>query len=300
MNDCDAYYSPEIVGQIASAGLRVRTSVVGSISGLHRSPLHGVSPEFAEYRSYTPGDDLRNLDWRVYARSDRFHIKRYEEESNLRAYIVVDASASMNYRGDHGTKFHSAATLAVALAATLIRQRDAVGLVTFNTAGQNHLRLSSAESQLQKFRAAIASVTPRGETDPAAAISELADQVPRRGLVVLISDLLTELEPLFAAMKKVQYRGHEMLVFHVLDRDELELPFQGGVLFRDMEGTDELFAEPRAFRSAYRRAMRQFQDTVRDHCQLAGMDYLDLCTDDDLGGKVSLFLKRRAQGRLAT
>jgi uncharacterized protein (DUF58 family) len=293
MNGSSAYYNPEIAGQIAAAGLRVRGSMIGSISGLHRSPLHGVSPEFADYRSYTPGDDLRNLDWRVYGRSDRFYIKRYEEESNLRAYIVLDASSSMNYSRNHGTKFQAAATLAVALAATLIRQRDAVGLVTFNTSGQNHLRLSSAESQLKKICDALETVEPAGQTDLAAVVAELADQIPRRGLVILITDLLTELDPLYDAMGKVQYCGHEMLVFHLLDRDEIDLPFAGSVLFRDLEGAEELLAEPRSFRRAYQHAMRDFMQKVEDRCRISGIDYLALCTDDNLGSRVSHFLRLR-------
>ena len=287
------YYDPKMVGQIATAGLRVRRPMEGSLSGMHRSPLHGASPEFADYRSYTPGDDLRNLDWRVYGRSDRYYIKRYEEESNLRAYIVLDASQSMTYEREHGTKFKAAATLAVSIAATLIRQRDAVGLVTFNTTGENHLRLSSSESQLTKICNVLDTVVPQGETELGPVISSLSDQIPRRGLVILISDLLTDLDPVYEAIGKIQYGGHEMVVLHLLDRDEVELPFKGSVLFRDIEGTEELFAEPRAFRKAYKQAMHDFMDEVRGRCRISSTDYITLFTEQDLGKRVSHFLRER-------
>ncbi|MCA9217274.1 MAG: DUF58 domain-containing protein [Planctomycetales bacterium] len=287
------YFDPATIGPISAAGLRVRKAMEGSISGLHRSPLHGVSPEFADYRSYTPGDDLRNLDWRVYGRTDRFYIKRYEEESNLRAYIVLDASASMNYERKCGTKFLTAARIAVAFAASLLRQRDSVGLHTFNTSGTNHLRMSSSESQLSKILDVLGRVSPAGETDLATVVSRLTDQIPRRGLVILISDMLTDLEALYDAMGKVLYGGHEMIVIHVLDRDELELPFKGSVLFRDMEGTEELFAEPPAFRNAYKKAMETFIAEVSQRCRVAGIDYLSLFTDEDAGHHVSHFLRER-------
>jgi uncharacterized protein (DUF58 family) len=293
MSDSNAYYNPEIVAQIAAAGIRVKKFMEGSISGLHRSPLQGVSPEFADYRSYTPGDDLRNLDWRVYGRSDRYYIKRYEEESNLRAYVVLDASHSMNYGRLHETKFTFAATLAVALTATLIRQRDGVGLMTFNTEGESHLRVSAAETQLRKVSEVLATVQPNGETDLARVIASLTDQIPRRGLVILISDMLTDLDELYNAMGKVVYGGHEMLVFHVLDRDEVELPFKGSVLFKDLEGEEELFAEPRGFRKAYKKAMEDFMAEVNDRCLASKIDYLPIYTDESMGQKVSHFLRKR-------
>ena len=295
MSDFNAYYNPEIVAQISAAGITVQNRMEGMITGLHRSPLHGVSPEFSEYRSYTPGDDLRNVDWRVYARSDRYFIKRFEEESNLRANIVLDASASMNYGRQGTSKFQYAATLAASLAAALIKQRDAVGLTTFNTAGENHLPVSSMESQIRKMCEALASVRPAGETDLAGVLSSLADQMPRRGMVVLISDLFTDLDPLYEAIGKVQYCGHEMLVFHVLDREEVEMPFRGSVLFRDIEGVEEVFAEPRAFRKAYQRAIRDFMNDVHGRCQFCAIDYLALFTDQEMGPRISDFLRERSR-----
>ncbi|MFT5523081.1 MAG: hypothetical protein ACI9HK_001025 [Pirellulaceae bacterium] len=294
MREFNEFYNPEIVGQIAAAGLSVHQFMEGPISGQHRSPLQGVSPEFADYRSYSPGDDLRNLDWRVYARSDRFYIKRFEEESNLRAHVVLDASASMNY-GTEPSKFEYAATLGVALAATLLKQRDAVGLTTFNIVGKNHLKLSSAETQLNQICQSLSQVEPGEETELGQVVSQLADQIGRRSLIIVISDLFTDLDSLYDAMGKVQYGGHEMIVFHVLDRAEVELPFNQSVIFKDIEGAEELYAEPRSFRSAYQDAMREFMEEVEKRCLYCGIDYLSIFTDQDMGLLVSRFLHQRTR-----
>lgn len=263
------------------------------MSGSHRSPLHGESPEFADYRGYTPGDDLRNLDWRVYARSNRFYVKRYQEESNLKAHLVVDASSSMNYKRQHVGKFQLAATLAVSLAATIIRQRDAAGLVTFSNQGECHLRLSSSESQIEKICRILDEIQPQGETDLAGTLLELADQIPPRGVVILISDFLTDLDQLFAAIRKLQFAGHEIISFHVLDRDEVDLPFRGPVLFNDLENGEQLYAQPQSFRNAYRQAMQEFMDALRARFHGLKIDYLPLFTDDDIGARVSHFFRSR-------
>ena len=294
MSEFSAYYNPKTVSQIAAVGLRVRRGMEGSISGLHRSPLHGVSPEFADYRSYTPGDDLRSLDWRVYARSNRFYVKRYEEESNLDAYVVLDASSSMSYRRQHVSKFEFAATLAVSLVATLVRQRDAAGLVTFNKQGESHVRMSSSESQLQRICTVLDTVEPNGETELGGVLTNLADQIKRRGLIILISDFLTDLDKLWPAVRKLQFAGHEIIAFQILDRDEIELPFRGPVLFNDIEKNGEqLYAEPQGFRAAYKRAMDQFIATLRENFHQLGIDFLSLFTDENMGSRVSHFLKRR-------
>lgn len=289
----NAYLKPELIARIAAVGLRATGVVEGTITGLHRSPLHGLSPEFADYRDYTPGDDLKHLDWRAYARSDRFYIKRFEEESNLRAWLVVDASASMGY-GERGrTKYDVAATVAASMAALCVKQRDAVGLVTFDTEGRSELRPGATQLQLAKIAELLEGITPAGDTDLGPVLASLADRIPRRGVVVLLSDLFTPLESVYDALGKLQYAGHEVLVFHVLDRDEMELPFRTSVIFRDIEGEEELYAEPWAFRRAYQRAMQQFVDEVRSRCQYCGIDYLQIVTDEDLGLKLSHYLHQR-------
>jgi uncharacterized protein (DUF58 family) len=287
-----AYLRPDIIGRLTGIGLRAAQPMEGTISGLHRSPLHGHSPEFADYRSYTPGDDLKDLDWRAFALSDRFYVKRFEEESNLRAFLIVDASASMQY-GQPDTKFDCAATIAASLAAVLLRQRDAVALAAVSTELRHELPPSGTPSQLLKLINLLETLSLAGETDLGTVVSSLADRLPRRGLVIVLSDLLTPLDRLYDALGKLQHSGHEIVLFHVLHRDEVELPFNDSVIFRDLEGDEELFAEPWSFRTAYQSAMDAFVGDVRQRCQYCGIDYVRVLTDEDLGSVLSHFLFTR-------
>lgn len=289
----NTYLNPEIAGSLAGIGFKARQPVEGSIAGLHRSPLHGLSPEFADYRSYTPGDDLKNLDWKAYARSDRFYIKRFEEESNLRAVFIVDSSTSMKYGAPEYSKYDCAATIAVSLSSVLLKQRDAVGLAILNDRVQEDLRTGSTASHLAKFMEVLQNVELQGETDIGPAVSQVADQIHRRGIVVVLSDLLTPLEPFYEALGKLQYAGHEVIVMHVLHRDEVELPFKDSVIFKDIEGEEEIFAEPWAFHKAYQAAMEEFIQETRQRCQFCGIDYLQIFTDDDLSRVLSSYLHNR-------
>lgn len=287
------YFQPEIIGRIARIGFRAGQPVEGSITGQHRSPLHGLSSEFADYRTYTPGDDLKHLDWRAYARSDRYYIKRFEEESNLRCWFIVDDSASMNYGTGDRRKFDIAATAAVSLAAVLLKQRDAVGLASAGSAIRQELRPSGAQSQLNKLDDTLALVKPEGETDLGKVVAEIADKIPRRGLVVLASDLFTDLDRLYESLGRLQYGGHEIALLHIMHRDEVEMPFNDSVIFRDIEGNEELFAEPWSFRTAYQQAIADFCTDVRERCQYCGIDYLRILTDEDLGVILSAYLSDR-------
>ncbi|MBX3442208.1 MAG: DUF58 domain-containing protein [Planctomyces sp.] len=287
------YFQPAVIGRIARIGFRAGQPVEGSITGQHRSPLHGLSAEFADFRTYTPGDDLKHLDWRAYARSDRYYIKRFEEESNLRCWLIVDDSASMNYGPEGERKYDIAATAAVSLAAVLLKQRDAVGLATAGSKIREELRPSGAQSQLIKLEETLTRVTPGGETDLGAVVRELADRIPRRGLVVICSDLFTDLDHLYEALGRLQYGGHAVVLLHILHRDEAELPFNDSVIFRDIEGSEELFAEPWSFRTAYQQAIEQFCGEVRERCQYCGIDYVRLLTDEDLGLALSRYLADR-------
>ncbi len=287
------YLKPEIIGRLAAVGLFSHRVVDGTISGLHKSPLQGLSPEFTDYREYTFGDDLKNLDWRAYGRSDRFYIKRFEEESNLRAWIVLDASASMNYGRSGIRKFDYAATLAASLAALLIRQRDAVGLTTASAGGIAELRPSAVRSQLAKIIDVLESVEVEGKTDLGAVLVAAAERMKRRGMVLIISDLFTPQESLYEALGRLQYAGHEILMFHVLDREEVELPFDDSVIFRDIEGDEEIFANPRAFRRAYQSAIAEFLKETESRCRYSGIEYLRLMTDDNLGETVAERLHER-------
>ena len=292
-----AYSDPDAIAQIADLTLRSRRLAEGGISGQHRSPFHGFNVEFAAYRDYTPGDDLRRLDWRVFARSDRHYIKQYEEESNVRVTFVVDASASMNYRGSRAvlSKFDYAATLVVTLAMLLARQQDPVGLVLFDEEAGTVLPPSATQSQVTVMSGLLEACTPARKTELGGLLRTLTDRIKRRGLLVIVSDLFTELDAVYDGLNRLRFLGHEVLVLQVLDRDELDLPFDGPTVFRDIEGDEELYAEPGAFRKAYQGAMTGFLDDIKRECGGRGYDHVRFCTDDHLGASLGLFLRSREE-----
>ncbi|REK08603.1 MAG: DUF58 domain-containing protein [Planctomycetota bacterium] len=284
---------PEVLARISSLSLRARQVVEGTISGLHRSPFHGFNVEFAEYREYSPGDDLRRLDWRVLGRTDRFYVKQYEEESNLRATLVLDCSGSMRYGSRALSKFHYAATAAASLATLLVEQQDPVGLALFDNEAREVLPPAATQAQLARIIGLLENAQPNRETELGSVLLTLSEQVKKRGLVVVFSDLLTDLDAFYDGMRRLMYRGHEIVVFHVLDPDELELPFNDLVMFRDIEGNEELLAEPWAFRKSYQEAMQTFLSEVRSGCGDRGIDYVFLRTDQPLADMLSHYLHSR-------
>jgi uncharacterized protein (DUF58 family) len=290
------YSDPDVIARISDLTLRSRRLVEGAISGQHRSPFHGFNIEFASYRDYAPGDDLRRLDWRVFARTDRHYIKQYEEESNVRVTFVVDASASMNYRGSSAlSKFDYAATLVVSLAMLLTRQQDPVGLVLFDEKANTVLPPNSTQSQVMVMTGLLERCVPARKTELGGLLRSLTGQLKRRGLLVIVSDLFTDLEPFFDGLNQLRFLGHEVLVMQVLDRDEMNLPFDGPTIFRDIEGDEELFAEPWGFRQSYQKAMREFLDGVKKECGARGYDHRPFFTDETLAASLSSFLHARQE-----
>jgi uncharacterized protein (DUF58 family) len=295
------YSDPDAIAQISDLVLRSRRLVEGAISGQHRSPFHGFNVEFAEYREYTPGDDLRRLDWRVFARSDRHYIKQYEEESNVRVTFVVDASNSMSYRGTAPlSKFDYGATLVVALSMMLVRQQDPVGFVLFDEAATKVLPPAATQAQIMVMSELLENCQPARKTELGGLLSSLCDRLRRRNMIIVVSDLFTDLEKVYDGLNRLRFLGHEVLVMQVLDRDELELPFDGPTIFHDIEGTDELFAEPWAFRKSYQKAMADFLETVARECGKRGYDHVRFLTVSPLGSSLSYFLHSREEsGRAA-
>jgi uncharacterized protein (DUF58 family) len=287
------FSDPEVLARIAGLALRAKHVVEGTISGLHRSPFHGFNVEFAEYREYSPGDDLRRLDWRVLGRTDRFYVKQYEEESNLRATLVLDCSASMSYGQGPLNKFLYAATAAASLATLLVEQQDPVGLALFDDRVSEVLPPAATQAQLARIVGLLEAARPARATQLGTVLQSLSEQTRQRGLVIVLSDLLTDLDAFYDGLRRLQYRGHEIIVFHVLDRDEIELPFNDLVMFRDIEGSEELLAEPWAFRKTYQDAMQQFLDEARGACGDRGIDYLLLRTDQPLADALSHYLHAR-------
>jgi uncharacterized protein (DUF58 family) len=293
MANSPKYSDPEVLSRIAGLGLRARRVVEGTISGMHRSPFHGFAVEFAEYREYSPGDDLRRLDWRVFGRTDRYYVKQFEEESNMRANLVLDASASMRYGSGPLAKFDYAATVAASLATLLVGQQDPVGLALFDSQQRQVLPPAATQAQLVRLVEELESAKPDRETQLGPVLQALAEKIKKRGLMIIISDLLTDLEAFYDGLSRLQYRGHEIMVLQILDSDELDLPFNDLVLFHDIEGNEELFAEPWAFRNAYREAMTKFVDGVRETCGGRGVDYLLMRTDQNVGDALSHYLHSR-------
>ena len=297
MPPSQAYSNPDAIAQIADLTLRSRRLAEGGISGQHRSPFHGFNIEFAAYRDYNPGDDLRRLDWRVFARSDRHYIKQYEQETNVRVTFVVDASASMNYKGARAalSKFDYASTLVVALGILLARQQDPVGLVLFDEVVGKVLPPSATQSQIAVMTRLLEECTPARATDLGTLLQSLTDRIKRRGLIVIVSDLFTDLNSVYDGLNRLRFQGHEVLVLQVLDRDEIDLPFDGPTVFHDIEGDEELYAEPTAFRKAYRKAIADFLDEVKRECGNRGYDHVRFCTDEPLGETLGLFLRSREE-----
>ncbi|MGC8639894.1 MAG: DUF58 domain-containing protein [Isosphaeraceae bacterium] len=292
-----AYSDPDVIAQIADLTLRSRRLAEGAISGQHRSPFHGFNIEFAAYREYTPGDDLRRLDWRVFARTDRHYIKQYEEESNVRVTFVIDASASMNYRGKRAAlnKFDYASTLVVSLAMLLSRQQDPVGLVLFDEEAGTFLPPSATQAQITVISEVLQACVPARKTELGGLLRSLTDRIRRRGFVVIVSDLFTDLDTVHDGLDRLRFLGHEVLILQVLDRDELDLPFDGPTIFKDIEGDEQIFAEPGAFRRSYQAAMREFLRDLRRECGGRGYDHVCLCTDDHLGDSLARFLRSREE-----
>jgi uncharacterized protein (DUF58 family) len=291
-----SYLDPGTLARLGSLELKARTIVEGFLTGLHRSPFRGFSVEFAEYRQYLPGDDLATLDWKVYARTDRHFIKKYEEETNLDCHILIDVSASMGYRSGEVTKLQYGAFLAAALAFLMNRQRDAVGLLTFDDKILTRLAPSARGGQLMSVLIALDRLAIGATTNVAKPLNDLAGAIRKRGLVVLISDLLDDADRVVEGLKHFRYRGTEVIVFHVLDQAELQFPFQQAARFRDVETRDEVVAEPAVVREQYLKAITDLQDRYRRELRLAGIDYVMLDTSLPLETALMAYLltRRRA------
>jgi len=291
------YLDPAIVARLGTIDLKARTIVEGFLTGLHRSPFKGFSVEFAEYRQYLPGDDLATLDWKIYARSDRHVVKKFEEETNLECHILLDVSRSMGYGSRGITKLQYGSYLAGALAYLMNRQRDAVGLLTFDDRIRDLLPCSARPGHLKSVLLALERVTLGAKTDVAKPLGDLVQAIRKRGLVVLISDLLDDAEGVIEGLKHFRYRGTDVVVFQVLDPDEVEFPFDRAARFRDLETDDEVVAVPDAVREAYRAGINALIDTYRTTLGQNGIDYCLLETSQPLEvGLLSYLQTRRKAG----
>lgn len=271
----EEYLRPDVIQQVKRLDLKARFIVQGFLAGLHSSPYHGFSAEFSEHRKYEWGDDLRMIDWNVYGKTDRFYVKKYQAETNLDCYLLVDCSASMGYAGgDRMTKMDYAICLAAALGTMAIGQQDAVGLLTFDSRVRSFLPPKTKRSHLLNLLGQLARTTPAGETDLAAALHDAAARIKKRGLVVLLSDLLGEQEKVVEALHHLRFGGHDLIVFQVLDASEVRFDFDGPVRFEDPETAEQVDANPQAIRAAYLQALQEFIDEYRRQCQGVRADFV--------------------------
>lgn len=291
-----AYLDAKTLERVKRLEVRARLVVEGFIAGRHKSPYHGYAVEFATHREYAPGDDLRHIDWKVWSRSDRLYVKEYEEETNLRCTLVVDASRSMQY-GGAWRKYDHAATAAASLAFLLQRQQDAVGLVTFAGDLLSNLSPSSHPSQVKQLVHALEAAEPADATDLAAVFPKLAQQMRRRGLVVLVSDLFVPRQVLADCLRQLAIRKQETIVLQVLHHDELTFPFQDNTLFRGLEERADVLAEPRALRRSYLASIERFVGDVRSTCARAGVDHVLLDTSEPLDAALGGYLAFRQKVR---
>jgi uncharacterized protein (DUF58 family) len=276
--------------------LRARTIVEGFLSGLHRSPYKGFSVEFAEYRQYLPGDDLSTIDWKVYARSDRFYVKKYEEETNVDCHLLLDASASMGYASKGAvTKLAYGSFLAGALAYLMNRQRDAVGFLAFDDRIIERLPASARPGHLRSVLLALDRLTLGRQSNVSRPLHQLADTLVKRSMVVVISDLLDDPESVVRGLKHLRFRGTDVIVFHVLDRDELTFPFDRATRFKDLESEAEVLAVPAAVRDEYMRAIQDLCNLYERELRVAGIDYMRLDTSQPLDFALAAYLSSRAR-----
>jgi uncharacterized protein (DUF58 family) len=276
------FLDPAVVARLGTLELRARTIVEGFLTGLHRSPFKGFSVEFAEYRQYIPGDDLSTIDWKVYARSDRHYVKKFEEETNLDCHILLDISGSMGYGSRGLTKFEYAQCLAASLAYLMNRQRDGVGLTAFDDGIVGMLPASARPGHLRALLVTLERLKLGQKTNVSKPLHQLASGISKRGMVVLISDLLDDAERVVRGLKHFQFRGTDVVVFHVLDPHELEFPFERAARFEDIETDAEVLAVPAVVRQHYVEAMQALIDRYKRELGAAGIDYHLLTTADPL------------------
>jgi uncharacterized protein (DUF58 family) len=287
------FLDPAVIARLGTLELRARTIVEGFLTGLHRSPFKGFSVEFAEYRQYMPGDDLSTIDWKVYARSDRHYVKKFEEETNLDCHILLDVSGSMGYGSRGLTKFEYAQCLAASLAYLMNRQRDAVGLTAFDERIVGMLPASARPGHLRAMLITLERLELGKGTNVSKPMHQLASSLSKRGMVVLISDLLDDPEAVIRGLKHFQFRGTDVVVFHVLEPHELEFPFERATRFQDMESDAEVMAVPAVVRQHYVDAMQGLIERYKRELGGAGIDYHLLTTADPLELALMQYLSTR-------
>ena len=292
MPDSKRFLHPEAIKRISRLDLRARHVVEGFLSGMHRSPYFGQSVEFLQHREYAIGDDLRHVDWKVWARQDRLVVKQFEEDTNLRCTMLVDVSSSMQYGEGPLTKYEYACTIASSLAYLVLQQQDAVGCVAFDETVRVRVPIRSKRNHIYSVINSLAANDPRDKTDMHAVLKSVAETWPRRGMMIVVSDLLTDTDNLMRGLRLLR-RGHDVMVFHIMDDDELDFPFSGPMRFEGLETEDYLNCNPRALREGYLEAVETFLQDVRHRCAQNTIDYALVRTSEPLDAVLATYLSNR-------
>jgi uncharacterized protein (DUF58 family) len=292
----EKYLRPETIRQVSGLDLKARFIVEGFFSGLHASPFQGFSVEFSEHRKYVPGDDIRMIDWNVYAKTQRYYIKKYRAETNMKCFLLVDASTSMgySYAADTMTKMDYSISSAAALSYLMCHQQDPVGLVTFDTEIRNFVEARSRESQLFNILSVLAKTPVGGKTDVGASLIEISNLIKKRSLVLLFSDLLSDPGSVLEGLRYLRYKGHDVIVFHVLDQAELRFPFKDPTLFEDTETSQRLQVDADLIRKDYLRNLRAFQEAYEKGCHQARIDYTPMDTSIGFDRTLVTYLAKRS------
>jgi uncharacterized protein (DUF58 family) len=296
MPAAEQYLKPEVIRQIKRLDLRAQFIVRGFLHGLHASPFHGFSVEFSEHRKYTPGDDPKDIDWLIYAKTDKYYVKKFEAETNITGYLVMDLSRSMGYTyRQELTKFEYSICLAAALCYLMIHQQDPCGLLTFDRRIRNSLRPRTRRGHLGDVLSLLANLRPEGETDIANSLIQVSAMLRHASLVMIFSDLLAEPGPVLEALHRLRHRGHDVILFHVLDEAEVQFPFSGMVELEDPETQHRLALDADGFRADYLAQLGEFRKTYRRECSQSRIDYVPLDTSMQFDRALTEYLINRSQ-----
>jgi uncharacterized protein (DUF58 family) len=286
---------PDVLARAEALGMQARHLVEGLRVGEHKSPFRGFSVEFVQHREYVPGDDIKHIDWKSYGRSERYTIKQYEQETNFVGHLLVDGSNSMRYGDGSANKMQYAKLLAASLAYTVVKQRDSAALRLFDSKWRQELPASSQMGHVTAICKSLEEAAPAEKTGMGRLLEEFADLVARRGVVFLISDCFDDLDELLRGLRHLRYRGHEVVLFHVMHRDEFEFPLDGNIRFQDLEGPEEVVTRPHLLRPAYLRIINQFMKDLERGCDASRVDYVRMPTDKPLDAALGAYLVKRLQ-----
>ncbi|MCJ7554921.1 MAG: DUF58 domain-containing protein [Ignavibacteriaceae bacterium] len=284
VSDFKTYLNPSTVSKLNSLELKARMVVEGFMVGLHKSPYHGFSVEFSQHRPYMQGDDLKSVDWKVYGKTEKYFIKQYEEESNLKSYIILDSSKSMDFKsGSNISKLNYSTILAAALSYLMIKQQDAVGLALYSEKINKLLPPKASRTYLQEILKLLSAVSAADKTNTSSSLGEIAEKIKRRGLVIIISDFFDDVDTVIKSLKKFSYKKNEVIVFQILDPLERSFAFGRDAIFKDMETLEEMTTQPYQIQKAYKEAMEEFTNRIKRECLNSNFDYnlIDTATPFD-------------------